>query len=79
MDGIRLTSVKNTGYGEIIDGGIGYDFAEFMLVGYSNHFHFVIEAFENYTSSLLTTSTTTPIPDRIIEEWGTINYASRII
>ncbi|CAG9798241.1 unnamed protein product [Chironomus riparius] len=80
IDGLRLRSVNNSGtVGDIVDGGIGYNFASFVLLGNENYLHFIIDAFENYTSSLLTTSTTTPIPDRIIEEWGTINYASRII
>ena len=71
--------MNNTGVGEIIDGGVGFDFASFMLVGHEDHFHFIIEMYENYTSSLIPTSTTTRIPDIIIQEWGTINYASRII
>ncbi|XP_070495075.1 uncharacterized protein [Chironomus tepperi] len=79
MDGIRLRSLDNTGaVGDIIDGGIGYDWAKFMLVGHSHHFRFLIDAYENYTSSLLTTSTATPpVPDIIFKEWGVINYASK--
>lgn len=78
MDGIRLTSVNNSGaVGDIIEGGIGYDYAIFMLVGHSNYYKFYIDAFENYTSSLVTP--TTPIPNKIIHEWGTINYASNLL
>ena len=80
IDGLRVRSVNNSGtVGDVIDGGVGYDFASFVLIGNENYLYFIIEAFENYTSSLITTSTTTPIPNRIIEEWGTINYASRVI
>ena len=80
MDGIRLRSLGNTGaVGDIIDGGVGYDFVTFMLVGHSNHFHFIYEPFENYTSSLITSSTLPPVPEQIIEEWGAINYASMVI
>ena len=80
IDGIWLRSMNNSGaVGDLIEGGIGYNYAKFMLVGNSNYFIFYLNAYENYTSSLLTTTTTTRIPNIIIEEWGTINYASRII
>lgn len=81
IDGLRLWSVNNTGaVGDLIEGGVGYTFARFMLVGHSNYFTYYVDAFENYTSSLLPNPTTPiPEPDIIIAEWGTINYASKII
>ncbi|KAL7039841.1 hypothetical protein ACKWTF_000138 [Chironomus riparius] len=81
MDGIRLRSFNNTGaVGELIDGGIGYNFAKFQLIGHENHFYFTVDAYENYTSSLLPDPTTpAPVPDKIIEEWGVVNYASQVI
>ena len=78
MEGIRLTSLYNTGAaGEILYGGVGFDFAIFQLVARANYLHFVIEAYENFTSSVLTTPA--PIPDRIFKDWGVVNYASKII
>lgn len=83
MDGIRLRSVNNTGaVGDIIDGGIGYNNVTFMLIGRSNYFYFFYEAYENFTSSLITStpaSTVAPVPDKIIREWGAVNYASQVI
>lgn len=81
IDGIRLRSVNNTGaIGDLIDGGVGYNFAKFMLVGHSNYFYFIIDAFENYTSSLIPDPTTpAPVPDIIFKEWGAVNYASKVI
>lgn len=74
MDGIRVRSQNNTGaLAEIINGGIGYNFADFNLVGHSNFISFMFEAYENYTSSLITS---TKIPDTIVKEWGTVDYAS---
>jgi len=83
MDGIRLRSLSNTGaVGDIINGGIGYNNVTFMLVGHSNYLYFFFEAYENYTSSLITStpaSTVAPVPDKIIQEWGAVNYASKVI
>ena len=81
MDGIRLRSFNNTGaFGDIIGGGVGYTYATFQLIGHAHHFYFLVEAFENYTSSLITTTagpTTTRVPDIIFKQWGVINYASK--
>jgi hypothetical protein len=80
MDGIRLRSLHGSGaVGEIIDGGIGYDFVTFMLVGHANYLYFIVDTYENYTSSLITTTTVAPVPDKIIQEWGAVNYASKVI
>lgn len=78
IDGLRLRSFNGTGaVGDLLDGGVGFNFAVFMLVGHSNHFYFLIDAYENYTSSLLPSPTTTPGPDITFKEWGVINYASK--
>jgi hypothetical protein len=80
MDGIRLRSLHNTGaFGDIILGGVGFKFAVFRLIGHSNFFHFTIDSFENYTSSLITTTVPPPIPEFVFKEWGTVNEASRIL
>ena len=81
MDGIRLRSHNNTGaVGELIDGGVGYNFAKFQLVGHEHHFYFTVDAYENYTSSLIPDPTTpAPVPDKIVREWGAVNYASKVI
>ncbi|XP_070495193.1 uncharacterized protein [Chironomus tepperi] len=77
MDGIRLRSLNTTGaVGVIINGGIGYNFAVLNLSGQSNYISFVIDAFENYTSSL---TTSTKVPDTVFREWGTVDYASVVL
>ncbi|CAG9798239.1 unnamed protein product [Chironomus riparius] len=77
MDGIRLRSLNNTGAnGDIIKGGIGYDFVTLMLVGLTNEFYFLFDAYENYASSLIPNPPPV-IPDIVFQEWGVINYASK--
>ena len=76
MDGIRLRSLNNTGAdGDIIKGGIGYDLVTLMLVGHTNEFYFLFDAYINYTSSLIPNPT--PVPGIMFKEWGVINYASK--
>ncbi|XP_070495044.1 uncharacterized protein [Chironomus tepperi] len=63
IHGIHLRSLNNTGaIGDIISGGVGYNFAEFRLVGRTNHMIFLILYYTDPTAETLpplTTSTTT--------------------
>jgi hypothetical protein len=79
IDGVRLRSLNNSGaIGDLLEGGVGYDYVIFKLVGHTNYFHFIIDAYENYTSSLLPI-TTRAVPDGTFKEWGTVDYASKMI
>jgi hypothetical protein len=79
IHGITLKSINSPGASaEIINGGIGYNFVTFMLGRKSNYFYFIAEVFENNTFGIETTTLvpTTPLPERILQEWGTVNSAS---
>ncbi|CAG9798238.1 unnamed protein product [Chironomus riparius] len=79
IHGLKLQTINSPGAnGEIINGGIGFNFVTFMLQGNSSYFYFIAEAFENNTLGVETTTVlpTTPKPEETFEEWGVINTAS---
>jgi len=50
IDGIRLTSKNNSvATGEIIEGGIGFDFVKLKVVAHANFIDYLVTLFENGT------------------------------
>ncbi|CAG9798240.1 unnamed protein product [Chironomus riparius] len=80
IHGIRLRSFNNSGaVGDIIEGGIGYNFTIFKLVGHSNYMSFVMEGFENNTNPTTTPASSTLEPDRVVLEKGNTDEETKLI
>lgn len=76
IDGIRLTSYDGTvANGEIIQGGIGFNYVTVRVTANSYYLFCLLEALVNgeYTTSILSTTSkdaTTEIPDEVVMEKG---------
>lgn len=80
IHGIWLRNINNTGArGEIIDGGIGYNFVKFRLVGHTNHLLYVAWFFYDPSVNTLPPTTTTSEPDYYVQHWGTVHSHSTLI
>lgn len=90
IDGIRLTSFEHSiESAEIIDGGIGFNFARIKLIAKAENISCLVENYENgtFTTALPTTTTnllttitnlpTTPNPGDV-KEWGDINDETKL-
>lgn len=94
IDGIRLTSILDTiDSGEIVDGGIGFNFVVIRVTSKTENISCLIENFENgtYTTLLPTTTIlpttlnpttsnpTIPNPEQGDREWGKTDNDTKIL
>ena len=72
IHGIRLISFENTvESGEIIEGGIGYDYIKLIVISKQNYLSCQFNLFENGTEITH--------PDYEVEHWGTVHSHSVLL